>query len=374
MNLRDVPPGTLGLIVVAAVVFAADLLMDGTLLEWGAKSHLIWAGEWHRLIAANFVHADLIHLAVDMYALYIFGRIVEQLTSLWRMLLVFLIGGAVGFSVSLLASPDAYSVGSSASIFALMGYTLYYRLRFMPKRWLPTDTAFAQIFGINLILGLTAPNIDQFAHLGGLVGGLLCGSLVPVASGPEYGPYTETRKERSGGLERGAALAGLFLLVWLGLFPVTFGEMVRPVAPAVAEAVDLRYGRYFAPFVAVDPAVLWIDPSRSDADWTFVGDVLWRSEGPPVAFGLYWRWTVGGDAATRATYRVHWERRAAPDLPWSEVSADAGVVTEPDQGRELIYRRGMILIDRPDDLYGDWRVWVAVDGKKQVEQTFTVRR
>ncbi len=372
VSARETPPGTIGLIAISLGVFLADLLLDHRIIEWGAKSHLIWSGEWHRLIAANFIHSGIPHLAVDMFALFIFGRIVEPLAGLGRYIIVYLLGGIAGFAVSLLASPDVYSVGSSASIFAFMGYTLHHRIRNLPLRWLPIDTALAQVLGINLVLGLAVPNIDQFAHLGGLLGGFLCGSLLGVDRRPQPFVVINPRPEPSRRVERVVAFVLLFAMLAAGLFPVGVGKWLRPVAPAVAEAMEARYGRFFAPFVASDAAVLWLDPRRSDSDWQFVDSRLSRHGGPPIAFGVFWRWTRGGDREENGVYRVAWERRSGRGAEWAQVAEDVGVVTDVDRVRGRIIRRSMIVVQRPDQLYGEWRVRVHVNGIAQFEKEYVV--
>src|SRR5690625_4244901 len=121
--------GTTALIAVSVVLFILDTLTNHRILLWGAVSSDIWAGEWWRLIAPNFIHSGITHIAFNMYALYIFGRIVEGLTGRNKFLVVFFISGLCGFAMSLLANPDTLAVGASAGIFGLMGYTLHFRIR-----------------------------------------------------------------------------------------------------------------------------------------------------------------------------------------------------------------------------------------------------
>ena len=409
MSAREAPPVTLGLIAISVGVFIADLLLEGSVIEWGAKSHLVWAGEWRRLIAANFIHSDVPHLLLDMYALFVFGRIVEGLAGNVRFLAVYLLGGVAGFAVSLLANPAAYSVGSSAAIFALMGYTLNHRLRNLPRRWLPIDTAFAQIFGINLVMGLSVPNIDQFAHAGGLAGGFLLGVVfgdagrfaggpaVDEDAGPADGAAGElagpggdaagvsevvlqdglrapNRRGARGIWERAVAAAVLAAVYFAGFFPVTAFAWLRPVAPAAAAAMERRIEKYFAPYVVTDPALLWID--TQSPDWRrFDADATLRlPEWEPIAVAVFWRWTRGGSPEGRAAYTVTWYHRSGTGAPWVRVWEESGVVTRVDQGRDTIYRRGVLTLESPGVFYGDWRVLVDVNGIKQFEKEYAVTR
>src|SRR5690606_1700457 len=165
-------------------------------------------------------------------------------------------------------------------------------------------------------------NIDQFAHLGGLIGGLLCGMLL----GPVYSDrqYWEIAPQRRRPVERTAAALVLLVLISAGLNPMRAAGWLRAVVPAAAEAMEARYGRFFTPFVATTPAVLWVDPDLPDSDWRFVESTLSLPDGPPVAFGVFWRWTRGGGAEEQSTYRVVWERRPHAGEAWTYVGEETG--------------------------------------------------
>ena len=75
-----------------------------------ACSHAIWAGEWHRLLAPHFIHSGVPHILFNMYALYIFGRLVEGMIGTRRFLTVYFVGGITGFYFSLLARPQGLAV------------------------------------------------------------------------------------------------------------------------------------------------------------------------------------------------------------------------------------------------------------------------
>lgn len=402
METRQDWIGTKVLIALSVAVFVADLLFDHRIIVWGAVSHAIWAGEWHRLVAPHFIHSGVPHILFNMYALYIFGRLVEGMIGTGRFLVVYFVGGIAGFLVSLLARPQGLAVGASAAIFALMGFTLHYRLRRLPKRWLSIDSAFAQILGLNLILGFTVPNIDQFAHLGGLVGGALAGSLVglprpwfdygwyeydvdeespdaPVGGDPSttgMGPWAvrRTRRKPRHALdplwEKGIAVILLVALGWAGLSPLTFARATG--APEIQRFAAQRYGKYFTPFVATDFALVWLPAEDPGGDWRPLRQRLDRRGSSPVALGLFWRWVAGGGKEASGEYAVYWLRYNARTQEWQTWHVDRGRVDQVDREHAMVYRRGLVVESQIGEFDGRWRVSVEVDGHVQYDREFFV--
>lgn len=315
-----------------------------------------------------------------MYALYIFGHLVEGMIGTGRFLAVYFVGGITGFYFSLLARPGSLAVGASAAIFALMGFTLHYRLRRLPLRWLPIDGSFAQILGLNLIIGFTVPNIDQFAHLGGLIGGALAGSLVgfPRASfevewdSDEPGVPVAGRRgpHRRGLVEPFVAAVLIAALSWAALSPLSFAKASG--SPALARLADARYGGYFAPYVATDVALFWLPQDAAGGDWRPVRQRLERTDQSPIALGLFWRWERGGGREPSGEYAVHWFRYNARASEWSLWHVEQGRVAAVDPQEGRIFRRGLIVERGAGDLDGRWRVTVDVDGRRQYEREFFV--
>ncbi len=364
MQRSELTRGPIIFIGISALAFLLDILLEGRLLVWGAKSQAIWAGEWYRLIVANFIHSGVPHLLFNMYALYVFGRIVEELAGRGGFMAVYLIGGVTGFLTSLLARPDSLSVGASAAVFALMGYTLHFRLRRLPLRWLPIDSAFLQILGLNVIMGLSVPNIDQFAHLGGFVGGFFAAGVLGLPHSPYLVNQTETPPA-----ERIFAAAAILLFLWGGLSPLSFGAVVGQGAPDLKAAIETRYERYFASYLLVDAAVLWLDPNDASG-WTLVDERVRRPPQSPFAVAAFWRWVRGGGDGEPAAYKVTWQRMDAQG--WETVQVDQGHARRPDPGPGRIFRRSMVAVEQAQQLVGDWRLIVEVDGKVQYTKAFSV--
>ncbi|OJX38117.1 MAG: hypothetical protein BGO78_08805 [Chloroflexi bacterium 44-23] len=135
---------------------------------------LILKGEFWRLITPVLVHGSITHIAFNMYALYIFGQNLEYQYGHGRFLLLYLLGGFAGNVVSFVMSPNP-SVGASTAIFGLLaaqGVFIYRNRRFFGNRARGIIMNIIFILGINLVLGLS-PGIDNWGHLGGLIGGLV---------------------------------------------------------------------------------------------------------------------------------------------------------------------------------------------------------
>ena len=137
----------------------------------------IGAGEPWRLFSAIFLHAGLLHLAMNGYALWAFGNIVEQELGKARFLIIFLVGGlfasvaSYAFGVSTIPG-----VGASGAIFAVFG-------AFVGYSWRRRELAFyaarirnaMTLILINAVFSFAVPGIDWRAHVGGFIGGLVLG-------------------------------------------------------------------------------------------------------------------------------------------------------------------------------------------------------
>lgn len=174
-----------------------------TLVRWGSQfSPYILQGQWWRLGTAMFLHGGLIHIAVNSYALYVLGPGLESLYGHGRWLFVYLGAGIIASTSSFLMG-TVNAIGASGAIFGLMGAYVYYtwymrgpaRRRLWAGIW-PTLV-------INLVIGVTLPFVDIWAHLGGLIGGFALSALVGLP-----GEQLLNRRRLAG-----VALLGLLLLI-----------------------------------------------------------------------------------------------------------------------------------------------------------------
>lgn len=141
----------------------------------GLKANaLILQGQIWRLITPVFLHGSILHLGFNMYALYLFGPGLERHFGPARFLALYLLSGFAGNVLSFIFS-TAPSLGSSTAIFGLLGAegVFLYRNRGVfggfARRALSNIVMIALV---NLVIGLT-PGIDNWGHLGGLLGGTL---------------------------------------------------------------------------------------------------------------------------------------------------------------------------------------------------------
>lgn len=187
------PPAHLVLVAVCAAAFAASWVYHGdlsprrllvrpidelTLIACGAKDRqlVVGAGEWWRLLSCGFLHAHLVHLAVNLYALAVLGPIVERLWGTRRFLILYVAALAAGSALSLAATPGT-SVGASGAVFGLFGavvvFAVVHRQFLHPRVRLRLWVNLAVVAAANLALGMGVDFIDNAAHAGGFAGGAL---------------------------------------------------------------------------------------------------------------------------------------------------------------------------------------------------------
>jgi rhomboid protease GluP len=166
------------ILAINILVFLADTALQfstgaNILTELGAKvNQLILQGEYWRFFTPMFLHAGILHIGFNGYFLYVIGPQVERSYGTWRFLAVYLIAGFAG-SIASFALTSAPSVGASGALFGLIGALLpfFYRNRQVLSGTQRRITSIVQVIVINLLIGLS-PGIDNWAHLGGLLGGL----------------------------------------------------------------------------------------------------------------------------------------------------------------------------------------------------------
>lgn len=175
---------TYTLIVLNLILFMMMTLAGGStradvLIRYGAKvNDLILQGEVWRFLTSIFLHIGYVHLAFNLYALWILGPITEELLGRIRYAIIYFLSGISGSIVSFLFV-DALSAGASGAIFGVLGALVPYT-RKNPALW---KSGFGRnlviIIVVNLSLGFFQPGIDMYAHLGGLACGLILGRLFP---------------------------------------------------------------------------------------------------------------------------------------------------------------------------------------------------
>jgi membrane associated rhomboid family serine protease len=177
---------------------------------------LIAAGEWWRLITPMFLHATLFeqfgifHILLNMYILGIYGPNVEQAFGGVRFLAMYLIAGFMGSAASYAFGPcNAAGLGASGAIFGIVGVLLVYLYRRRSSTFVVAYMKNLLLFiGLNLVFGLAVAGIDNFAHMGGLAGGVLLGA------GFDAGPRGQQTTKVQVATAIGVTALGVALVVW----------------------------------------------------------------------------------------------------------------------------------------------------------------
>ncbi len=149
------------------------------LVAYGAKyNDAIVEGQYWRFITPIFLHANILHVSLNLLNLVILGIFVERIFGHLRFLLIYLVTGVISVIASFYFAPQEISVGASGAIFGLVGaysvFVLVHRRAFR-RGGIPALVWLACIIGLNLGIGLVIPNIDNYAHIGGFVSGCILG-------------------------------------------------------------------------------------------------------------------------------------------------------------------------------------------------------
>jgi membrane associated rhomboid family serine protease len=145
-------------------------------VSYGNEVHGVATGEWWRLITAMFLHYGVLHLLMNMYALWIIGRELEANLGRARFLALYLLAGLGGNVASYLFSPGSISVGASTAVFGLMAAVFV-----ILKRLNRSVAPIVPVIVINLIFTFVISNISVSGHLGGLVVGALVAVVLAYA-------------------------------------------------------------------------------------------------------------------------------------------------------------------------------------------------
>lgn len=152
-----------------------------TLLLFGANlDALTKNGDYYRLLTSMFLHIGIMHLLCNMYSLYIIGKEVENVFGKWKYLVIYILSGIAGSILSLAFNHNTICAGASGAIFGLLGALLYFGYYYRPYLGATLTKSIIPVIAINLIVGFLDSGIDNSAHIGGLVGGLLVAMAVGV--------------------------------------------------------------------------------------------------------------------------------------------------------------------------------------------------
>ncbi|MBV8854746.1 MAG: rhomboid family intramembrane serine protease, partial [Sinobacteraceae bacterium] len=150
------------------------------LVKWGANlGTLTVNGQWWRLFTAPFLHLNVLHLALNMWALWNIGRLTERFFGSSAFLGLYLSSGLLGSLASVAWDPGRISIGASGAIFGILGAFLAFLLHpgvGVPRRIARAHWISTLVFVVfNLVNGALTPTIDNAAHVGGLLAGAVLG-------------------------------------------------------------------------------------------------------------------------------------------------------------------------------------------------------
>ncbi len=218
-SLLKIAPVTSLFVVISILAWLGMEIVGGgsgdppTLVNWGANmKEAVRGGQYYRLISSVFLHAHWAHLGLNMFVLAILGRMAEQIVgSLW-FIGVFVLSGVVGSAASFLFGEAPLSVGASGAIFGILG-AMIAALATGKGRWPDAwrrslMTILLILGGLSLLPGLQMKVIDNWAHIGGLVGGALVGGMAWIGQYDISTGFSLLEKIGPGGSENGTSAGG----------------------------------------------------------------------------------------------------------------------------------------------------------------------
>jgi rhomboid protease GluP len=204
-----VPLYTTILIVAIGAVFLAQLAsgLDNSILRAGFVKNNFVHGEYWLILTGATTHASILHVGMNCYAFYSFGKIFEMLSNRAHLAMVFLLAALGGGILSLVLQPGTIAVGASGGIVGLVSYLAVYsfkRRKFISNEFrksLLTNIGFILIFGLVLY-----QVVDNWGHIGGLITGAVYG-LVQIPSDE----YTDPREANGVTETLGLGALGIYL-------------------------------------------------------------------------------------------------------------------------------------------------------------------
>ena len=217
-SLIKIAPVTSAIIGANVLVFLG-MVFSGASVKWPENSYLVrWGANtglqtlvdqpW-RMWTSNYVHIGIVHIGLNMWCLWTLGILAERVFDRWTYFLTYTFCGIAGSLASLGLHPNRFGAGASGAIFGMAGAliaALYLGHLPVPPRALKSTLKSLLLFaGYNLFFGAVVAGIDNSAHMGGLVCGLILGAVMARH-------LTSPREERSSWRNLVFLVAGVVLL------------------------------------------------------------------------------------------------------------------------------------------------------------------
>lgn len=182
-----------------------------TLLKFGAfQNELVLSGDYYRLITSAFLHIGFLHLLCNMYSLYVIGPQLEGFFGPKKYLAIYFVSAIAGNLLSMVfPHGGSISAGASGAIFGLLGALLYFGYHYRVYLGGVMRSQIIPLIILNLGLGFMVNGINNAAHIGGLIGGVLAAMAMGV-------PYKSTKEEKTNGWF--LLIIFLCFMIYMGFF------------------------------------------------------------------------------------------------------------------------------------------------------------
>lgn len=196
---KKLPIITYSIIAICVIVFICMSIFGNgsydeiTLINFGANLDiLVKNGQIYRLITCAFIHIGVFHLLFNMYALYVIGPQVESFFGKAKFSFIYVISAISSSLLSLAFNHNIICAGASGAIFGLLGSILYFGYHYRIYLGNVIKSQIVPIIVLNLLLGFMSSGIDNFGHIGGLIGGVLATMAIGV-------PHKSTKSQTTNG-------------------------------------------------------------------------------------------------------------------------------------------------------------------------------
>ncbi len=173
-----VPYITYFLIAVNVIFYVVPMLLGSDVYQYIIDAYCIHgpsirAGQYYRLLTGIFLHGSIVHLLFNCYALYVLGGQIESFFGKFKYIIIYLFSGLTGSLLSITLSGNVGSIGASGAIFGLMGALLYFGYHYRVYLGNVVKSQIVPLVLLNLAIGFISSGIDNWGHIGGLIGGIV---------------------------------------------------------------------------------------------------------------------------------------------------------------------------------------------------------
>ena len=182
-NIKNGPIVTYILIALNVIVFFLETIAGGSTsaevaIRFGAEftPYILQDGQWYRLLTSCFLHFGIMHIASNMFSLYIIGNTIESYFGKVRYIIIYLVSGIAGNVLTLLVEmftgSYALSAGASGAISGMIGAMIVFAIDPRTKNAFPFSRMLMG-FLVVIIPGIGSSQGNVVAHIGGLIGGMV---------------------------------------------------------------------------------------------------------------------------------------------------------------------------------------------------------